>query len=81
VLRFEGALEATVEFIGTFPYATRIYDETYGVRKFSMSKYPYTLYLRIDDTVMEVIAFTFLHQKRDPESMHKLVAERLQDEL
>jgi len=77
VLKFQGSLEAMTEFIGLFPYVTQIYGEDLGVRKFSMLKYPYTLYLRIDDEVMEVIAFTLLHQKRNPEKIHKFVVERL----
>jgi len=77
VLRFQGSIEALTEFIGLFPYATQVYDEELGVRKFGLSRYPYTLYLRIDDDVMEVIAFTFLHQSRNPDVIHKLIAERL----
>jgi plasmid stabilization system protein ParE len=77
VLRFQGSLEALTELIAMFPYATQVYDDDLGVRKFSILKYPYTLYLRIDDDLMEVIAFTFLHQKRDPLAIHKLILKRL----
>jgi plasmid stabilization system protein ParE len=75
--RLQSRIEAVEEVLEMFPYAAKVYDEELKVHTFSIPKYPFALYTRIDDDKLRVIAFAFESERRDPEAIRDLIKTRI----
>ncbi|GHT83501.1 hypothetical protein FACS1894125_7150 [Actinomycetota bacterium] len=77
--RFDSAVETTKELLSMFPYAAHKYDEKLDVYYCSIPKYPYALYMRIEDNEFAVIAFALVPERQNPQNIKKLITKRVQD--
>jgi hypothetical protein len=59
------------------PYMSKIFDDKLQIRSFNIPRYPFTIFIRINDDMLEVIALALTSQSRDPKAVRNLVRKRI----
>jgi toxin ParE1/3/4 len=70
--RILAELQSAVEKLSPFPEAFRMVSAPY--RRIRLSKFPYTLFFRVDPT--EIVIVGFFHQHSDPTKWKELLKAR-----
>lgn len=75
---FMAAFTAIRDLLIEFPYAAKLYDETTGIRKRTISKrYPFALYYTVHDKELDVIAVALQSDRQNPEKLQNMIIERI----
>jgi plasmid stabilization system protein ParE len=76
--KFVSAVETTQNILERHPGLIKLHNQCEKVYKYSIPKFPYTFYLRKDDTEFTILALAFRHQSRNPEQLNQLIKARIQ---
>ena len=76
-IKFENALEQTLESLAHFPRINPKWDDVDVVRRVDMTTHNVALIYRIADDLFEVIAVAAFHTLSDPAEYEALIAERI----
>jgi plasmid stabilization system protein ParE len=75
---FETALETVESMLAGFPEAGRALENFPTIRKFPLVNYPYTIYYRLDNDSLEIVAISLFNTHRDPQKLENLLNNRVQ---